>query len=298
MLWVGAWAAAVVAAGWWRSHLAVEVPAPTVAASVATPNPGVGLAASLQGTRPDGRLHAGDAELVLSAELVRRFDYWLTAHGEKPLVAIRADIQSDLARELNPASSDRGLRLFDAYVAYKSELARLQPEPSGRMDADALGRQLQAIRTLRSRHFAADEVVALFGGSDADDDHALSRLRIAQDPSLTEAARRQRLQQLSAQRSPEQRAAETEPVLHLAVSDAVAEARARGADAAEVRSIRTRMVGADAAERLARVDADQAAWQSRVQVYLALRQSQSAEAAAHKSTHFSPTEQLRLGAYE
>lgn len=255
-------------------------------------------AASLQGTEPDGRLHAGDAELVLSGDLVRRFDYWLTSHGEKPLAAIRADVLADLARELNRASLQRASRLFDAYVAYKTELARLQPEPSAQMDAGALGRQLQAIRAVRARHFAADEAVALFGVDDADDDHALARLRIAQDPGLSDAARRQRLQQLSAQRSPEQRAAETAPVLHLTVADAVAEARARGADAAEVRAIRTRMVGAEAAERLARVDADQAAWQSRVQAYQAVRQSQPAEAATYKTTHFSPAEQLRLAAYE
>lgn len=257
-----------------------------------------GLAPSLQGTHPDGQLHAGNARLVLGPGLIRRFDYWLTAHGEKPLQAIRADIQADLAQELDPPSLQRALRLLDAYVAYKTALASLQPEPSGQMDAEALGRQLQAIRAVRARHFSTEETVALFGAEDAEDDHALARLRIHQDTSLSDAARRERLQQLSQQLPPERRAAETEPVLHLSVADAVSAARARGADAAEVRDIRTRMVGADAAERLARLDTEQATWQSRVDAYLAVRQSQPGDAEAYKARQFSPTEQLRLDAYE
>ena len=285
------------AAAWWNRP--ASGPAPSVPQA---PSEGQALrgepAPSLQGTQPDAIALAGVGELVLGPELLRRFDYWLTTLGERSLEAVRADIERDLADELSPSSLRQALRLRDAYLAYKAELSRLQPLPAGTYEADALAQQLQAIRAVRARHFSADEVSALFGSDDATDDHALARLRVAQDPKLSPAERRRELARLSERLSPEQRAAETEPVLHLSVADAVAEARARGAGAQEVMAIRARMVGPEAAERLARVDAEQAQWQARVQRYLSIKQTDPDEAAAHKAAEFSPAEQLRLGAYE
>lgn len=297
-------AAVVAVAAWWgRAAAPAEVAAPASLGGRSDPYGFAradvgGMAPSLDGTQPGGQVHDGQAGLILSAELLRRFDYWLATHGERSLETIRADIAQDLADELTPDGLRRALRLRDAYIAYKTDLARLQPLPAGTYAADALAQQLQAIRAVRARHFAADEVQALFGVDDATDDHALARLRIGQDPSLSSAERRRQLARLSERLSPEQRAAETEPVLHLSVAEAVTEARARGADAREVMAIRTRMVGPEAAERLAQVDAEQARWLGRVQRYLALKQTNPEEAAAHKAAEFSPAEQLRLGAHE
>lgn len=291
----------VCAAAWWSRPVSGLAPgvAPGVAQATAQgPALRVGDAASLRGTQPDGIALDAAGELVLGPALLRRFDYWLATLGERSLEAVRADIERDLAAELSPRSLRQALRLRDAYLAYKAELARLQALPAGTYEAEALARQLQAIRAVRARHFSADEVSALFGAEDATDDHALARLRVAQDPKLSPAERRSELARLSERLSPEQRAAETEPVLHLSVADAVAEARARGASAQEVMAIRASMVGPEAAQRLAQVDAEQARWQARVQRYLSIKQTHPDEAAAHKVAEFSPAEQLRLGAYE
>jgi lipase chaperone LimK len=299
---VWGWLALTLAAGlgagaWWsRPVTAPKIEAP--AAAVERPASPVGLAPSLQGTHPEGLALEGVGELTLGPELLRRFDYWLTTLGERSLEDVRADIARDLSDELSPSSLRRALSLRDAYLAYKAELARLQPLPAGTYAADALAQQLLAIRAVRARHFSADEVDALFGADDAADDHALARLRVSQDPALSPAEKRRELARLSERLSPQQRAAETEPVLHLSVADAVAEARARGANAREVMAIRSRMVGPEAAERLARVDVEQAQWQARVQRYLSIKQTDPDEAAAHKVAEFSPAEQLRLGAYE
>lgn len=287
----------VSAAAWWsrpESSLASGEAQSTVEGGVRRAEP----ARSLQGTQPEGIALDGAGELVLGPALLRRFDYWLTTLGERSLEAVRADIERDLADELRPSSLQQALRLRDAYLSYKADLGRLQALPAGTYAADALALQLQAIRAVRARHFSPGEVGALFGADDATDDHAVARLRVAQDPKLSPAERRRELFRLSESLSPEQRSAETEPVLHLSVADAVAEARARGATPQEVMAIRARMVGPEAAERLARVDADQLLWQARVQRYLSIKQTDPDEAAAHKAAEFSPAEQLRLGAYE
>lgn len=270
----------------------VELTVPTQGGIIqATPAP------SLTGTTPDGRLHDGQGELVLSSDLLRRFDYWLTTYGEKSLDAIKADILADLRSELSPASLARASKLLDAYFAYKTELSRLPPLPSGTQAAELLAPQVQAIRAVRARHFSATEIAQLFGTDDAQDDETLSRLRIMQDSTLSEADKNRKLRELTAQLPAQLRANRTEPVLHLTVSEAVADARARGASAQEVQAIRTNLVGADAAQRLGKLDEEEAAWQARVQHYLSLRKTDETAAEKFKESNFSENEQLRLSAY-
>ena len=102
---------------------------------------------------------------------------------------------------------------------------------------------------------------------------------------------------MTAQLPAQLRANRTEPVLHLTVSEAVADARARGAAAQEVQAIRTNLVGADAAQRLGKLDEEEAAWQARVQHYLSLRKTDEVAAEKFKESNFSENEQLRLSAY-
>lgn len=256
------------------------------------------LAPSLAGTEPNGQVHAGGGQLRLSPELLRRFDYWLTTYGERPLEAIDADVRRDLAGELNAEAQAQAMSLWKAYVAFKAELARLPALPSGSLEAESLSRQVQAVRAVRARHFTPAQVQALFAQDDADDDLALARLRIQQDSTLSAGERSRRLTDLQARLTPAQREAEAAPLLHQTVREAVDAARARGADAAEVQAIRTRLVGPEAAARLAALDDAEAAWQARVQRYRHLLQHDPQEAAAHKAAQFSETEQLRLAAYE
>lgn len=265
--------------------------APAIGIIQPTPAP------SLAGTSPDGSLHDGRGELRLSPDLIRRFDYWLTTYGEKSVEAIQADILADLRDELNASGMARAQQLLEAYLAYKTELARLTPLPAGTQQAAALSRQLQAMRDVRARHFKPTDIAQLFGPDDAQDDETLARLQIMQDATLSGADKQRQLAELTAQLPPEQQAHRTEPVLHLTVSEAVAEARERGASAQEVQAIRTRLVGAEAAQRLAQLDAEEAAWQARVQQYLNLRQTDEAAAEVYKEANFRETEKLRLGAY-
>ena len=293
-LWVAAAMLMAGAAVWlWRptAPTATDAPAPDTAT---TP----WLAPSLAGTEPDGQVQQAGGHLLLSPQLLRRFDYWLTTYGERALDAIEADVRRDLADELNPDALAQALSLWKAYVAFKAELARLPALPGGTLDADSLGRQVQAVRAVRARHFNAAQVQALFADEDADDDLALARLRIQQDPTLGATERSRRLADVQARLSPAQREAEAAPLVHQTVREAVEAARARGADAAEVQAIRTRLVGAEAAARLAALDDAEAAWQARVQRYRDLLRHDPREAAAHKAAQFSETEQLRLAAYE
>ena len=72
----------------------------------------------MESTRPDGNVTvaAGDA-LVVDAELGHLFDYYLAGLGEKPLAAIRSQIELELDRRLAPAPAREAKRLLGAYLA-------------------------------------------------------------------------------------------------------------------------------------------------------------------------------------
>lgn len=78
---------------------------------------------SMEGTRPDGSLTvaAGDT-LVVDAELGHLFDYYLAGLGEKPLEAIRSQIELELDRRLAPPPAREAKRLLAAYLSYKQAL--------------------------------------------------------------------------------------------------------------------------------------------------------------------------------
>lgn len=293
---LGALALGTAAALIWRLAGPTLAPAPAPAAPTQTAAPWP--APSLAGTEPDGQVHQAGGQLLLSPQLLRRFDYWLTTYGERPLDAIEADVRQDMAKELNTDAQAQAMSLWKAYVAFKAELARLPALPGGTLDAESLAQQVQAVRAVRARHFSAAQVQALFAAEDADDDQALARLRIQQDTTLTATERARRLSALQARLTPAQREAEAAPLVHQTVREAVEAARARGADVAEVQAIRTRLVGPEAAARLAALDDTEAAWQARVQRFRQLLQHDPQEAATYKAAQFSETEQLRLAAYE
>lgn len=291
-------ALAVGSAGWLIWRLAGQAPDSAPATAALTQPAAPWPAPSLAGTEPDGQVHQAGGQLLLGPQLLRRFDYWLTTYGERPLDAIEADVRRDMADELHADALAQAMSLWKAYVAFKAELARLPALPSGTLEADSLAQQVQAVRAVRARHFNAVQVQALFAEEDADDDLALARLRIQQDTTLTAAERARRLADLQARLTPAQREAEAAPLVHQTVREAVEAARAQGADAAEVQALRARLVGPEAAARLAALDDAEAAWHARVQRYRHLLQHDPQEAAAHKAAQFSETEQLRLAAYE
>ena len=105
---------------------------------------------SMQGTRPDGNVTvaAGD-KLVVDAELGHLFDYYLAGLGEKPLAAIRSQIEAELDRrlaELDREESQWQQRII-AYQALKAQQAGLA---GGAQDAAAL-------QQLRDASFTPDE---------------------------------------------------------------------------------------------------------------------------------------------
>lgn len=264
---------------------------------------------SMQGTRPDGNVTVAPGDkLVVDAELGHLFDYFLAGLGEKPLAAIRSQIEAELDKRLAPVPAREAKRLLGAYLAYKQALASAeQALPAQANPAVAAGARLQAMRALRGNYFSAEESAGLFGASDAYDDDAVARMAILGDTTLDEARRQALLAALDQKMSPARRAARDAPLQVVQLDASVKALRARGGGENEVYRLRASTLTPEAAARLAELDREESQWQQRIIAYQAQKAQQAGlrggaqDAAALqqlRDASFTPEEQRRLGAYE
>ena len=287
---------------------------PAVPAAAAAPMPVVAdappaPATSLAGTTPDGSATAAaDQSLVLEPGLVRLFDYYLTTVGERPIDAIRAQVEHDLDGRLNPLAARQAKDLFARYVKFRTALKDQRPAKPQARTVDTLREGLRMMLAVRATLFSDAESVALFGPQDAEARAALARMAIEQDPSLTDAQRRDQLAAWDARLPASVRAEREAPLLVTHLEDAAQKIREQGGSEDDVYRMRAAATSPEAANRLADLDRDEAAWKARIASYQAQRSavlsaagSDSDRAAAMSALRgrlFTPEEQRRLAAYE
>ena len=307
------WAAGVVAA---TALVVIALQGlPTTATPAAGPAPMPApdarplAASSLAGTTPDGvATAAADQSLVLDPALIRLFDYWLTTVGERPIMAIRSDVERDLDSRLGPRVARQAKDLFARYVQFKTALKAQRPsKPMGR-SVDILREGLRTMLALRATYFTDAESQALFGPQDAEASAALARMAIEQDPALDAQQRRERLAALDARLPASARAEREAPLAVVHLEEAAQQLRAQGGSEDDVYRMRAAATSPEAANRLADLDRDEAAWKARIATYQSQRGAalatpgseadRQAAMSALRNRLFTPEEQRRLAAYE
>lgn len=290
--------------------LPTPTPAPRALDVASAPGPLPPAAtSSLAGTTPDGAATtAADQSLVLDPALIRLFDYYLTTVGERPLDAIRAQVQHDLDGRLGPRAARQAKDVFDRYLRFKTLLTDQRPSHASGSSVDLLRDGLRRMLALRATLFTDTESRALFGPQDAEAASALARMALEQDASLDDAQRRQRLAALDARLPARVRADREAPLLVTRLDEAARDILAHGGSEDDVYRMRAAATSPEAANRLADLDRDEAAWKARIAAYQAQRAAALAapggeadHAAAMSELRnrlFTPQEQGRLAAYE
>lgn len=264
------------------------------------------------GTLPDGQLRAEGNTLVLNEALIARFEYYLTAVGERPLPQIYAEIERNIQQELalSPAAAAEAKRIFRTYIEFKTATQSLPTvSADDKQMLSAIRNRFEAERTLRARYFSAAESAALFGSNDFTADDALARMEINANPQLSAAQKRAQLAELDANLPAEVRAWRAPQASVDALQAAEQEARARGASAEELFAVRAKLVGAESARNLAALDQENAEFERRVNAYkaekdkiLANTQLSEPERVASieglRNREFKSNEQFLLHAYE
>jgi lipase chaperone LimK len=262
---------------------------------------------SLAGTRPDGGLDVDPrGRLRPSATTRRLFDYFLSATGEEPVERIRARIVALIERRLAPTAVSDATALLDRYLAYRESARDLAAHG---LDAAPLEERLEAVVRLRREVLGSADAEALFGEEEARDRAALASQRALADPALSPDERARALAEARAALPAPIRDAEATATLPMRLATEEAALRAGGGSDADVQRLREESVGPEAAARLAALDRERAAWQSRLDAYRAERATIDADAsrsdaererarAALLAARFAPAERPRVEALD
>jgi lipase chaperone LimK len=225
---------------------------------------------SLRGTEPDGGVRfSSDGRLIVDADLRRQIEWWLSLLGEMPLVEIRSLFEQSLANAHAPAQAAAALAFFDRWVDYLAAADAQLPDGS-------TAQRLDALSALRRQWFGAD-AETLFGDEERYTRHVLARQELLRDSSLTPEERQQQLALLDVDLSPEQRAMRAETIDPLLASEQTSQFDALDVPPAQRQVERAALFGPEAAERLALLDAERAAWDTRVAMVRAQQQAWAAD---------------------
>lgn len=239
-----------------------------------------------QATAPD----AATRMAMLSPEMIRLIKHVLgEAEGDNRSSRLSHARQALLQR-LPKAAHPLAMNLFDRYVAYQEALLAGPVPREG--DLDAWRRHLSLRDQLRRTHFSVEEIAAFWAEDSRAEAHLLRRMAIFATPGMSDAEREAALRQAESQSfTPDEVAARREGVRPLEAFKQTADFQSRQLSEAERLAQRTQTLGADAAQRLAEVDRQEADWQSRLDRYAA---APPAERAALAESLFSESERRRL----
>ncbi len=254
--------------------------------------------ASLRDSEIDGDLTVGaDGRFVPDRAALAFFDYFLSATGEEPLAAIRARIEAEVARRLSPAARREAMAFLDQYLAYRAEGQVLAGDAEAAGGAD-LERRLQWLRELRRKHFGPELAETLFGDDERATEAAIERRRVLADASLGADEKERRLAAIDAALPESVRAARAAALLPATLAEQEKALRAAGGSEGDVRALREKLVGPEAADRLAALDERRAAWARRLDAYRAERDPIARDASLDPAARDAALENLRARMFD
>lgn len=257
---------------------------------------------TFKGAQVDGYLrtdHRG--QLIVDINLRRWIDFHLSAQGELTLDDIVAYMQQQM-QQLPQPGRDQALAILDSYLAYLNDLAEYDAEAARRIidaNLDDLEIRLAWQQRLRRQYLEPQVVIAFFGEDEALDQHTLLVRRLKRDGASAEdiAALEQQLPDDIQQARKESRLL----ISHAQNEEAL---KAQGASTQKIHQWRIQQYGVEAADRLAKLDIEQNAWQNKLKALQQFQNSLSNLSDSERETqlqtyldkHFSENEQKRLPA--
>ncbi|VWC19004.1 lipase secretion chaperone [Burkholderia territorii] len=247
-------------------------PQPVLAAS------DVALPASLAGSRAPSLPVGPDGHLAKVRAVREFFDYFLLARHDVMPVALDALVEREIDAQPIGAAARRDAR--DLWPRYRACIAAFDAQPGAALagaglDPDAISGELER-RAALARRWLGDWSTPFFDAEFRRQHDDLDRVRIARDPTLDDAQKRERLAALDLTLPPGERDARARAARQ---RDAIATIARLDGQRATTDALRAQL-GADVAARVARMQQDDDAWQARYRDYASERDRLDAQQLA------------------
>lgn len=231
------------------------------------------LASSLRGTEIDCPIQVdANGKLILTVGIRSCFDYFFSSLGEKTETELIADIRQYLSATLPDTASSYASYLLDQYVAYTHALKNIKPTGNFKTgDIDGYQKVIEQMYKVQQQFFNAAEINALFGNERNLNQFNIDQMRIHANKTLSAQQKAAELAKLIDQ-LPTTLADGVRVSMQFAeLQQLTQEVREKGGSAQELRNMRESLLGPEAADRLEKVDQEEAGWQTQVNGYLAER---------------------------
>lgn len=250
-----------------------------------------------------------DQKLIVDSHVRDCFEYFLSQYGEKPIDQIHQDFLSYIKQGYKEPVLSQLSDLWSRYLKYREGVADLPVSASRAETAKDFKAAFNQLQNLRKKYFSSYEIEGLFGVEDTYHQYTLNRLAIFDDQSLNEAEKAKQLSELFNQLPKDWQENIQQVTMLENLHKLTDEIKKRGGSAAEIRQMRTNLVGAEATQRLENLDQQRSDWKTRVNQYLEQRDSiqksgmsdpakQQAIDQMRQQSFNSPQEQLRINTFE
>lgn len=282
-------------------------PAADATPAAASTRSGLQMPSSLRGTEVDGTFRVDDAgNLIITEDLRRIFDYFLSSVGEESLKQSITRLRSYITTQLQEPAAGQALAILNQYLQYKHDLIALERDLPQVPDLATLRRRDAEVKALRARVFSPEVHQVFFGLEERQSDFSLQRLAVVHDSSLNDA---QKAEQIDSLRDalPEELQDHVFSRMQVELRQRTQQLRDQGGTPEQIRSLRQQTVGAAATARLETLDSQRAEWQRRLADFSSAQQqiddnpglSPQDKAAARTrlaEERFSEQERVRLDA--
>lgn len=264
---------------------------------------------SFEGTEVDGQFRLDQAgNLLVSMDIRRIFDYFLSAYGEESIKTSITRLQTYIRSQLSEPAEGQALALLEQYLDYKRQLIQLEKDLPQMASLDAMRQREQAVQNLRASIFSAETHQAFFGQEEAYNQFTLQRLTISHDQALSDQQKAEAMDRLRAT-LPEDMQEMLAPQLQAELRQQTASLQAQGGTPEQIRQLRLQLVGAEATTRLEVLDQQRQKWRQRLDEFRKEKarieanrglsdEDRRAAIASLAEERFDERERLRLDAAE
>lgn len=269
------------------------------------------LAASLRGTEIDCPLQVdANGQLLLTKGIRNCFDYFFSALGEKTESQLIVDLRQYFNATLAKTAADYAIYLLDQYVSYNHALKKLKPSGNFKSgDLESFRAVVVQMRKLQQKYFTAAEIQALFGHEQSLNQFNLEQMQIHADKTMDSQQKAIEIARLIDQLPTDLSEGVRISMQFAELQQLTQDIQQQGGSPEDIRNMRESLLGVEAADRLEKVDQEEALWQQQVNTYLTMRDqimassldNSSKQQSIHKlrdDTFNTPEERLRAQSYE